>query len=124
MPSRKHLNGAAYDIMHHAVSGLSYLHPHIAQTCRAAGLPALTLDLMRPSPLPPDISAEEPCVLATQTLHRTFVTLLQKIGFTLDDISSATLTFSAPRSSDDDYTLACRSELVTTDGKRYEHQMA
>ena len=124
MPSRKHLNGAAYDIMHHAISGLSDLHPHIAHTCRAAGLPVLTLDLMRSSPLPQDIRAEEPFVLATQTLHRTFVSLLQKLGFTLEDISSATLTFYAPRSGDDDYTLACRSELVTADGKRFEHQTA
>jgi DNA-binding transcriptional regulator YhcF (GntR family) len=54
----------------------------------------------------------------------TFVALLQKLGFTLADISSATLTFSAPRHVRDDYTLPCRSELVTADGKRYEHQMA
>jgi hypothetical protein len=124
MPSRKHLNGAAYDIMHHAGSGLSFLHPHIAQTCRDAGLPSLTLDLMRPSPLPSDIRAKKPCILATQALHRSFVSILQKMGFSLDDISSATLTFSAPRHARDDYTLPCRSELVTADGKRYEHTLA
>ena len=123
MPSRKHLKGAAYDIMHHAVSSMSWLHPHIAQTCRASNLPSLTLDLLRPSPLPPDVPAEPPCVLATQALHRTFVSLLEKLGFTLADVSSAKLTFSAPRHARDDHTLPCRSELVTTDGKRYEHEM-
>jgi hypothetical protein len=122
MPSRKHLKGAAYDIMHHAVSSMSWLHPHIAQTCRTAGLVSLTLDLMRESPLPPDVPAERPCILATQNLHRTFVALLEKLGFSLADVTSATLTFSAPRHARDDYTLPCRSELVTTDGKRYEHQ--
>jgi hypothetical protein len=124
MPSRKHLKGVAYDIMHHAVSSMSWLHPHIAQTCRAAGLASLTLDLTQPSPSPSDVPAEQPCILATQTLHRTFVALLHKLGFTLADISSATLTFSAPRHVRDDYTLPCRSELVTADGKRYEHVMA
>jgi hypothetical protein len=124
MPSRKHLKGAAYDIMHHAVSSMSWLHPHIAQTCREAGLASLTLDLMRESPLPPDVRAEQPCVLATQALHRTFVSLLQKLSFTLADVSSATLKFTASRHARDDYTLPCRSELVTADGRRYEHQMA
>jgi len=79
---------------------------------------------MRESPLPADVPAERPCVLATQNLHRTFVSLLEKLGFSLADVSSATLTFSAPRHDRDDYTLRCRSELVTVDGKRYEHEMA
>ena len=124
MPCRKHLNGAACDIMHHAMSGLSFLHPHIAQTCREAKLSSLTLDLMQPSPLPPEVHAQKPCLLATQALHETFVSLLQKLGFSLADVSSATLTFSAPRHAQDDYTLPCRSELVTADGKHYEHTMA
>jgi hypothetical protein len=124
MPSHKHLNGAAYDIMHHAVSGLSFLHPHIAQTCRAANIPIVTLDLMQSSPLPSTIHAAHACVTATQTLHQTFVGILQKLGFSLSDVSSATLTFRAPRDAQDDYTLACSVELVTADGKRYHHEQA
>jgi hypothetical protein len=124
MPSRKHLNGAAYDIMHHAVSGLSFLHPHIAQTCRAANIPVITLDLMQSSPLPPTIHADHACVTATQTLHHTFVGILQKLGFSLSDVSSATLTFRAPRNAQDDYILPCNVELVTADGKRYHHEQA
>src|SRR5438128_301201 len=124
MPSPKHLKGAAYDIMHHAASGLSFLHPHVANTCRAAGLPSITLDLMNESPLPPDIRADESCILATQALHRTFLSILQKIGFSPADVSSATLTFSAPSRARYDYTLPCRSELVTVNGNRYEHTMA
>ncbi len=53
MPSSKLLNGVAHDILHHAMSGLSCLHPHLSQTCRTAGVTEITLDLMRESPCQP-----------------------------------------------------------------------
>jgi hypothetical protein len=65
-----------------------------------------------------------PCILATQQLHRTFVSLLQKLGFSPSDVASATLTFTAPGHARDDYTLPCRSKLVTADGTKYEHELA
>ena len=73
MPSYKRLNGVAHDIVEHAVSGLSYLHPHIVNTCKKAGLSEITLDLLSASPLPAGVRVDKPCVLAIQTLHRTFV---------------------------------------------------
>jgi hypothetical protein len=123
VPSDKRLNGLAHDIVAHAVSGLSYLHPHIAETCRASGLPSLTLDLLSPSPLPADIRAEKPCVLATEALHRTFVTLLKKLGFTVSDVHSATLTFRGSVASPDGSIVPCAIDLTTTRGHHYHHEV-
>src|SRR5947209_5925709 len=124
MPSSKLLNGVAHDIMDHAMSGLSYLHPHLTQTCRSARITDVTLDLMRESPLPATIPHCEPLVLASQTLHRTFVGILSKMGFTLADLTSASLTFHVTPDAPDDYSyISSTSELVSAQGRSYRHEM-
>jgi hypothetical protein len=124
MPSHKLLNGVAHDIMDHAMSGLSCLHPHLTQTCRSARVADVTLDLMHESPLPSTIPQYQPLVLASQSLHQTFVAILAKIGFTLADVSSATLTFHVSPDALDDYSfVSCASELVSSRGKSYRHEM-
>ena len=124
MPSHKLLNGVAHDIMDHAMSGLSYLHPHLTQICRSARITDITLDLMRESPLPTTIPEYKPLVLASQTLHRTFVKILSKMGFTLADLSSASLTFHITPDAPDDYSyVSCASDLVSARGRSYRHEM-
>jgi hypothetical protein len=123
MPSDKRLNGITRDIAHHAASGLSFLHPHIVQLCRAVGLSEIMLDLTSASPLPADVTAEKPCVLSTQALHRTFTELLSKLGFTLSDVQSATLTFRASAASTDGYSVPCVADLVTVHGHHYHHEV-
>jgi hypothetical protein len=124
VPSQKLLNGIAHDIMDHAMSGLSYLHPHLTQTCRSAKITEVTLDLMQESPLPSTIPQYKPLVLASQTLHRTFVGILSKVGFTLSDLSSASLTFHITPNAPDDYSyVSCDSKIVSVKGKSYCHEM-
>ena len=123
MPSDKLLKGAAFDILHHAASGLSFLHPHLARTCRAAGLSSITLDLLSESPLPAGIEADEPSRLSTAALHRRFVEIIGKRGFTVDDIASAEATFHLPCPGSDDYSLPGESKLVTANGRVYTHRL-
>jgi hypothetical protein len=124
MPSQKLLNGVAHDIMDHAMSGLSYLHPHLTQTCRSAQITDVTLDLMSESPLPATIPQYQPLVLASQTLHRTFVAILTKTGFSLTDLSAASLTFHVSPNAPDDYSyVSCTSTLVSARGKSFHHEM-
>jgi hypothetical protein len=123
MPSYKLLNGVAHDIMDHAMSGLSYLHPHLTKTCRSAQITDVTLDLMCESPLPATIPQYQPLVAASQALHRTFVAILAKIGFTLADLSAARLTFHVLPNAPDDYSfVSCTSELVSARGRSYRHE--
>ena len=123
MPSQKHLNGLAHNILDHAVSGLSYLQPHLAQVARTAGVSTITLDLLSASPLPVALHLLRPAVLACESLHRTFLSIAQKLGFTPQDLASATLTFEFPAGCTDDYRFACTSELVGSSGRRYRHAM-
>jgi hypothetical protein len=124
MPSQKLLNGVAHDIVHHAISGLSHLHPHLTQTCRSARISDITLDLMSKSPLSTTIPQYQPLVFASHALHRTFVVILAKIGFTLADLSSARLTFHVSPDAPDDYSyVSCSSELVSARGRSYRHEI-
>jgi hypothetical protein len=124
MPSSKLLNGVAHDIAHHALSALSYLHPHLTQVCKRAGRTSATLDLLRESPLPADFPDYEPLRLASQALHRTFVGILESVGFTVADVSSARLTFHVPLDAPDDYSyVSCDSEIIATSGRVHRHEL-
>ena len=124
MPSFKRLNGVAYDIAHHALSGLSYLHPHLAQACRGSGRTSVRLDLLREMPLPDDVPEHEPLRLASQALHGTFVGILQRVGFALSDLNAAHITFYVPPDAPDDYSyVSCDSEIVAASGKAYSHSL-
>jgi hypothetical protein len=124
MPSSKLLNGAAHDIAHHALSGLSYLHPHLTQVCKRARRASVTLDLPRESPLPADLPDYKPLRLASQALHRTFVGILESFGFTVAGVTAAQLTFHVPHDAPDDYSyVSCDSEIVTTSGRVHRHEL-
>ena len=124
MPSSKLLNGVTHDIAHHAMSGLSWLYPHLTQTCRKADITEVVFDLTSKTPLPSSIPDYEPLRLASQALHRTFVGILESVGFTLADVSTARLTFSVVRDAPDDYSyVSCTSELVTARGQSYRHDI-
>jgi hypothetical protein len=124
MPSSKLLNGVAYDIAHHALSGLSYLHPHVTQVCRKAKITEVTLDLLNESPLPANVPDYEPLRLASQALHRRFLNILKSVGFALSDISDARLVLHVVTDAPDDYSyVSCDSEIVAIGGRTYRHQL-
>ena len=124
MPSSKLLNGVAHDILHHAMSGLSYLHPHLSQTCRMAGVMEITLDLMRESPLPTSIPDCQPLILASQAVHRTFVGIVESVGLTLADVAAARLIFHIVPDAPGDYSyFSGTSEVVTAQGRIYRYDI-
>ncbi len=124
MPSSKILNGVAHDIAYHALSGLSYLHPHLTQVCKRVSCTAVTLDLLRESPLPADFPDYEPLRLASRALHSTFIRILESNGFTVADIATARLTFHVSPDAPDDYSyISCDSEIVSASGRVYHHNL-
>jgi hypothetical protein len=52
MTSIKKLSSVCHNIAHHAVSGLSYVHPHLRQACKGIGIDTITIDLLREQPCP------------------------------------------------------------------------
>lgn len=122
MPSQKLLNGVTHDIAHHAVSGLSYIHPYLGELCRAMKVIHIELNILKECPLPEGVVPIEPLELASKGLHLEFVRILERNGFSLADVQVATLAFSfyfGPRRTDD-YCSSCKATLVTSQGKKFE----
>jgi hypothetical protein len=119
MPSLKHLNGIAQSIGHHAQSGLSWLHPHMGQACRAARVTEASIELLAEQPYPPELPRSEPLFLALGELRKRLVSLLDKYELVEEDVLSAKLTFSFRPS--DDYDCSVRSTIRTRRGREFTH---
>lgn len=119
MASLKPLKGVAYDIAHHAQSGLSYLHPHLGEMCREAGKTEATIDLMAKNSYPTELREYKPLKLAIGALKEKFAIILSKREMSLDFISELKLKFIFYTA---DYSLcAVESTLVKTSGITYVH---
>jgi hypothetical protein len=105
------------------VSGLSYVHPHLAQAARRLGTNTATVDLLSDNPcseLPCDSGS--PLDLSLRTLQARFEEILTKEGFAAAGLASAALVFEFPLRDDDYYSL-CTSTIVNQNGKRYTHKV-
>ena len=121
MPSKKRLNSVCHSIAHHAVSGLSYIHPHILRTCRDAGISKLSISLLDAEPCPPGFIEVQPLRLSLTALKNKFESILASEGFSIADISKVTLTFSPDINMGDDYCSICHATLTSNTGQTYEH---
>ena len=93
MASLKPLKGVAYDIAHHAQSGLSYLHPHMGELCREAGITEATVDLLAENSYPPELRVYKPLKLAIGALKEKLFSILSKREMSLDYIKELKLRF-------------------------------
>ena len=84
MGRRGVFKSVAHNIADHAVSGLSFLHPHAAQVSRRSGVSPLILDLKSENPLPEGIEPYEPLELSSRALQKKFVGILEKEGLMLE----------------------------------------
>jgi len=114
MASHKPLKGVAYDIAHHAQSGLSYLHPHMGEMCRAVGLTKATIDLMAKDSYPAELKEYKPLKLAIGALKEKFMSILSKREMSLDFIKELKLKFIFYTS--DNSLCIVESTLVKTSG--------
>jgi hypothetical protein len=121
MPSQKRLNSICRSIAHHAVSGISYIHPHMLQACRAAGQPHMTVSLLESEPCPESFRGIEPLRLSLRALRKRFEEILAAEGFSVADLAEASLTFSPDPQFSDDYCTVCHSRLTSHTGRSYEH---
>lgn len=118
MTSEKRLSSVCHSVAHHAVSGLSYLHPHLARACRASGLSEANVDLISGAPLPASLSASEELCLAVTSLRARFAQILESEGFALTDLLIARLLFEFANYRDD-YCSDCHARLVSQGGREF-----
>lgn len=120
MTSRRHFNGIAHDIAHHAQSGLSFLHPEIAEGCRRSAVAEVRLNLLSDQPWPPGFPVEQPLRLATAALQQKMREMAEAASLDISDLAEAYLIF-CPAADKDDYSTEVRSRMATTDGRIFAH---
>lgn len=118
MISEKRLSSVCHSVAHHAVSGLSYLHPHLARACRASGVSEANLDLISDAPLPPELRVSEELSLAVTSLRARFSKIVESEGFALTDLVTACLLFKFVEYRDD-YCSDCHARLVSQGGRKF-----
>jgi hypothetical protein len=123
MASAKRLNSVCHSIAHHAVSGLSYVHPHVLATCRGAGLEEMAVNLLDAEPCPQRFRDIEPLRLSLRGLREKLEGILTTEGFSLADLSAADVTFRRDSRFRDDYCSICHARLVSKAGRVYEHRV-
>ncbi|WP_283786219.1 hypothetical protein QNI23_007455 [Bermanella sp. WJH001] len=117
MSSYKRLKSVAHSFSHHSVSGLSWMHPHLAESCDKAGLSKIELDLLSDNILPNNIDVTEPLELSSNGLKERFNEMLIQEGFTNLDLQEATIEFHFNIKEWDYYTAECSTRLVMQDGR-------
>lgn len=110
MQRRKRLRSVCHSIAHHAVSGLSYVHPHVVCACRHAGASCMQVNLLAADPCPPQFAEIAPLRSSLKGLREKFETILAIEEFSLSDLSLATLCF-IPEPGKDDYCTICHATL-------------
>lgn len=119
MPSKKRYKSITHSIAHHAVSGLSFVHPHLGKACEEVNAKDVAIDLLAEEPCPNEFIHLKPLRLSLTTLKNTFIELLEKEGFSVQDVKEAVLTFSFYPHLDH-YCSRCFAHLVSTDGDVFE----
>lgn len=118
MASLKQLQGIAHDIAHHAQSGVSFLHPHLAQMCRQADVVTAAVELMAERPYPEGLGEWRPLEAALGVLRERLIAVLEAHGLSAVDIRSAHLVFLFRRGGTD-YDCSVCSRLEDLNGRVY-----
>jgi hypothetical protein len=120
MPSIKRFSSVCHSIAHHAVSSLSYVHPHLRQACKAIGIDTITIDLMQDQPCPDRFLNIEPLRLSLKALQGKFKEILTSEGFTTNEIMTIELRFEFTEEFPDDYCSNCYARLISKNGRVFE----
>lgn len=117
----KELKCVAHDLAHQSQSGLSWLHPHLAEACRLAGVREPSFELLVPEPYPQGVPRLEALRLAPKGLQTWFTELVARLGHDKEKLSSVLLRFQFGTA--DNYNSAVEVTISTSTGKRYGGQV-
>ena len=123
MPSLNELSGVAHNIAHHSQSSLSWLHPHMGQACRLAGVSIAEIELLEEHPYPILLPKHKPLQLALHALQAKFWEILEQQGISRTDVNSVHLTFGFLPSRPDDYMCSVNARIIATNGKVFQRDV-
>jgi hypothetical protein len=121
MPSIKRLSSVCHSAAHHAVSALSYVHPHLGQACDLAGLESSSIDLLAEDIYPSLLPRLEPLVHALTSLKVRFGEMLASEGFAPNDLHRAVLHFEFAPELPDYFCRRCSALVEAANGKSFIH---
>jgi hypothetical protein len=94
--------------MDHAVSGLGFLTPHVVEFFGGSGERRLGIDLLSGQPEAQSAWHSQHLNEAAQSVHRRFLQILSREGFTIADLRAGRLEFTGQGSSE--FTCDCTLE--------------
>ncbi|MEP7706088.1 hypothetical protein [Paraglaciecola sp. 25GB23A] len=119
MASLKPLKGAAYNIAHHAQSGLSCLYPYVGELCQKAGLTAVTIRLLDEEPYPTELDYIKPFSLAVNALVVKFEEILSKLNLPISEVAQMDLTILLNKENGDGSVYSVESKMVLKSGVKW-----
>ncbi len=122
MASIKTFAGVAHDIAHHSQSSLSWLHPHLGQACRLAGVNTAVIDLLSQQPYPASLPKLKPLELALSSLQARFWEIVELKRLSRDCIAYAQLKFFFPPNYDD-YSCSVSATITTSHGNVFTRKV-
>ncbi len=117
MVSTKKLRGVVYNIAQHAMSSMSYIHPHLSEHCRATRLHRATVDLLNGTLAPRNEVVSTPLGLGMTALSDAFSNICESVGVEVSALSEAEATFEF---AEDGWPRWCYVRTRTRDGKDVE----
>lgn len=93
LASQRALKSVAHNLGHHAVSGLSFLVPHLFRAAKRSAQLTVSIDMLGEQPLPLTLSGDEPLRLSVGALRERFGQILASEGFDRDAVRGAAVAF-------------------------------
>jgi hypothetical protein len=117
MRSTKRLRSVVHSVAHHAMSGLSYLHPHLGELCQSLKIRRIEVNLLNAALDPAPHKIPKPLALSLPTFCRTFESILASEKLDTSAVSCASALFEFHRGS---WPNACLVTVITPEGRRIE----
>jgi len=102
---------------HHAISGLSYIHPHLGKACFAVDSTEGLVNLLAEEIEPVSLITTKELGSSSAVLRTKFSELLESEGVSKEIIKSASITFYFKR---DFWPVSCYLKVVTAQSKVVE----
>ena len=114
MQSEKRIKSLCHNIAHHAISGLSYLNPHLYDALISDSSNCIILYLLAINPYPDKYHSNQYLFNAAGELKNKFEEMLKTDNYSIDFFKEASLRFEFPLK--DRYCSNCEARFITKRG--------
>jgi len=120
MTPQKRLKSIAQSFAHHSASALSFVHPHLGETCKQNKLTGVQIHLLKTPMCSATFSTVKAIRLSLENLRKTFFELTEKEGIEQKLIESVVVTFQFDQLATDCYWNTCTVRLTTQESRTFE----